>query len=205
MKTRKHQIIALVLASIALFGLGCKKADNANKNVDNSAAGNKNTAVNFSNTNSLPANSDNVSPGNVNSGSSIQPANTAGRGKSDVEKIARFFTEFFGSYSTDSNYGNVTGLKIYMTQNMQKWADTFVAEARKNKIPSGGYFGVTTKAVSVKTNSFSDEQGKAEVTVSCQRREATGTSTNARIYYQDMNLKFLKEKGMWKVDEAKWK
>ena len=196
MKIKKMQLIVLLLAVLALAGLGCKKVDNANQNINSAAVNNKNIAVNGSNTNISNTNANTANP---------QQANAASRGKSDVEKIARFFTEFFGSFSTDSNYGNVTGLKIYMTQNMQKWADGFTADAKKNKNKEAGYFGVTTKAVSVKTDSFSEEQGKAEVTVSCQRREATGTSTNARIYYQDMTVSFLKEKGVWKVNEARWK
>ncbi|TAN57599.1 hypothetical protein EPN15_03680 [Patescibacteria group bacterium] len=204
MKYKRVQFIALILAVIALAGLGCKKADNANININSALGDNKNIAVSGSNKNISNTNASIGGQANANT-ANPQQANAASRGKSDVEKIARFFTEFFGSFSTDSNYGNVTGLKIYMTQNMQKWADGFVADAKKNKNNAAGYFGVTTKAVSVKTDSFSEEQGKAEVTVSCQRREATGTSTNARIYYQDMTVSFLKEKGVWKVNEAKWK
>lgn len=204
MKTKKYHIIVLSFAILTLAGLGCKKADNINENINNAAAGNKNGAVNISNANLSNTNVPIEGQANLNT-NNAQLAIAVSRGKNDVEKIARFFTEFFGSFSTDSNYTNVTGLKIYMTQNMQKWADSFVADAKKNKNNAAGYFGVTTKAVSVKTDSFSDETGKAEATVSCQRREATGTSTNARIYYQDMNLKFVKEKGVWKVDEARWR
>ena len=204
MKIAKSQIIILLFISLALAGLGCKKTDNSIQNANNNAVNNKNITVNIPNTNTSNSNIPAGSQTNTN-GANSQQANAISRGKSDVEKIARFFTEFFGSFSTDSNYSNVTGLKIYMTQSMQKWADGFVADAKKNKKDTAGYFGVTTKAVSVKTDSFSEEQGKAEVTVSCQRREATGTSTNARIYYQDMTVSFLKEKGVWKVNEARWK
>ena len=204
MKIKKMQLIVLLLAVLALAGLSCKKADNANQNINSAAVDNKNIAVNGLNTNISNTNASIRGQENANT-VNPQQANAAIRGKSDVEKIARFFTEFFGSFSTDSNYSNVTGLKVYMTQNMQKWADGFVADAKKNKNSAAGYFGITTKAVSVKTDSFSEEQGKAEVTVSCQRREATGTSTNARIYYQDMTVSFLKEKGVWKVNEARWK
>lgn len=204
MKTKRYQIIILAFAILTLAGLGCKKANNTNQNINNAAIDNKNVAVNGLNANISNANAAANNQANANA-ADVQQAIAASRGKSDVEKIARFFTEFFGSFSTDSNYGNVTGLKIYMTQNMQKWADGFVADAKKNKNDTAGYFGVTTKAVSVKTDSFSEEQGKAEVTVSCQRRESTGTSSNARIYYQDMLISFMKEKGVWKVDEARWK
>ena len=204
MKIKKIQFIALLLAVFALAGLGCKKTDNANQNINNAAIDNKNVAVNGSNANISNINASNRRPSKREY--CKFPASNRGEPREKrCGKIARFFTEFFGSFSTDSNYGNVTGLKIYMTQSMQKWADSFVADAKKNKNNAAGYFGVTTKAVSVKTDSFSEEQGKAEVTVSCQRREATGTSTNARIYYQDITVSFVKEKGVWKVNEAKWK
>lgn len=204
MKSRKMLSIIFFFSALLLAGLGCKKADNTNKNANNSTVVNKNSAINSFNSNVSNINASAESQANTNA-ANAQLAIAVSRGKSDVEKIARFFTEFFGSFSTDSNYSNVTGLKIYMTQNMQKWADGFVVDAKKNKNNAAGYFGVTTKAVSVKTDSFSDEQGKAEVTVSCQRRESTGTSSNARIYYQDMIVSFAKEKGVWKVNEARWK
>ncbi|MEK7130647.1 MAG: hypothetical protein AAB793_03265, partial [Patescibacteria group bacterium] len=143
MKIKKIQFIALLLAVFALAGLGCKKTDNANQNINNAAIDNKNVAVNGSNANISNINASIGGQANANTANS-QQAIAVSRGKSDVEKIARFFTEFFGSFSTDSNYGNVTGLKIYMTQSMQKWADSFVADAKKNKNNAAGYFGVTT-------------------------------------------------------------
>ena len=118
MKIAKSQIIILLFISLALAGLGCKKADNANQNIDSAAVDNKNIAVSGSNTNISNTNASIGGQENANT-ANPQQANATSRGKSDVEKIARFFTEFFGSFSTDSNYGNVTGLKIYMTQNMQ--------------------------------------------------------------------------------------
>lgn len=208
MQNKKIVIITLFFSVLALAGAGCAKSELLNNNGNgNNPELNVNNAVNLFNANSaaVPSNSNEsaVNSGiNANSGSqTVSEAQI----KSNVEKIARFFTEYFGSFSTDADYGNITGLKVYMTQSMQKWADGFVAEARKTKNPAGGYFGVTTKAVSVKTDSFSNEQGKAEVLVSTQRRESTGTSTNSRIYYQDMSVGFVKEKGVWKVNEAKWR
>src|SRR3990170_4010238 len=132
MKIAKSQIIILLFISLALAGLGCKKADNANKNINSAAVNNKNIAINGSNTNISNTNASIGGQENANT-ANPQQANAISRGKSDVEKIARFFTEFFGSFSTDSNYSNVTGLKIYMTQSMQKWADGFTADAKKNK------------------------------------------------------------------------
>ncbi len=203
---KKTQLIVLAFAVLLLAGLGCKQAENVNTN-GSQAQTNQNTngSISLPNTNTGGnAGNSNVVVSNSNASGTVVQTNSEAKAKSDVEKIARFFTEYFGSYSTDSNFTNVTGLKIYMTQNMQKWADSFVQDAKKSQQNTTGYFGVTTKAVSLQTRTFSDSQGTAQVIVSTQRREATGTSTNARIYYQDMTVSFAKEKGVWKVNEAVW-
>lgn len=204
MKRKNIQLVVLFASALLLAGLGCKQAENVNTN-GSQFSQNTNGSASLPNTNTgSNSGNSNVATGNTNSSGTVVQTSSEAKAKSDVEKIARFFTEYFGSYSTDSNFTNVTGLKVYMTQNMQKWADSFVQDAKKSQQNTTGYFGVTTKAVSLQTKVFSDSQGIAQVTVSTQRREATGTSTNARIYYQDMTVSFAKEKGVWKVNEAVW-
>ena len=63
---------------------------------------------------------------------------------------------------------------------------------------------MTTKAVSGKVKQFDDDLGKAEITVSTQRRMSTGSMSNAVSYSQDITIKFIKESGVWKVDSAYW-
>lgn len=132
----------------------------------------------------------------------ISPAE---RTKDTLAKMAGSFTERFGSYSNQSNYTNFEDLYDFMTDGMRRWAEDMVAEMRSQA--SHGqpiYFGVTTKALSSKLTSFSEADNQAEVAVNTQRREATGSTSNARIYYQDMVIKFVNEKGIWKIDGAFW-
>jgi hypothetical protein len=125
--------------------------------------------------------------------------------KTDLSRMAAAFAERFGSYSNQSNFENILDLKNFMTNQMQAWADDFIAKSRAERPDTSIYWGVTTKALKTTILNFDETKGVAEILVSTQRREATGTTTNARIYYQDIAIKFVKENGVWKVDEAIWK
>lgn len=156
---------------------------------------------------SLPANNE-VTGNNVNVSNPIgtTPAvSSAEKTKDTLSKMAGSFTERFGSYSNQSNYTNFEDLYDFMTSDMRSWAQNMVAELRdKNTATADLYYGLTTKSLSSKVTSFDEASGQAEVLVKTQRREATGTTSNARIYYQDMIIKMVNENGIWKVDGAFW-
>lgn len=122
--------------------------------------------------------------------------------KAELSRIANSFVERFGSYSNQSNFENVDSLRVYMTDAMTKWSDDFVKAYRKNNPDTSIYFGITTKAISTKLTNFSDKE--ADFTITTQRKESTGTTDNAKVYYQDISVKFAKEQGVWKVNEAQW-
>lgn len=125
----------------------------------------------------------------------------------DLETMAVSFSERFGSYSnhSDAVYQNIEELYIYMTPDMKKWAEGFVAAERaKAQDPNASYYGITTKALAPRLVSFDDAAGKAEFIVSTQRRENTGESSEAKVYYQDIVIRFLKIDSVWKVNEARW-
>lgn len=122
----------------------------------------------------------------------------------DLKRIAASFAERLGSYSNQSNYGNIRDLKIFMSAKMKRWADNYIKEEISKNTDSSIYFGMSTKAVSEKVNNFDDRIGKAEIVVSAQRRMSTGTMINAVSLQQDIIIYFIKEGGSWKVDEAEW-
>lgn len=120
-----------------------------------------------------------------------------------LKQMAASFAERLGSFSNQSNYGNISDLKIFMTDKMRAWADDYVVAQKEKKGDTATYFGVTTKALSSQTVSFNDAGGKAEITVKTQKREISGDN-NAAVSYQDIVVKFIKEKAIWKVDSAEW-
>jgi hypothetical protein len=123
----------------------------------------------------------------------------------DLERIAKSFAERFGSFSNQSNFSNITDLEIFMSQKMKSWSDNYIKKNQKANVADEVYYGLTTKAVSAKTESFDEGAGTAKIIVSTRRREAMGTTNNAsKLYNQDVAISFVKEAQVWKVDSAIW-
>ncbi len=123
--------------------------------------------------------------------------------ENDFKQLARSFAERFGSYSNQSNYGNIEDLKILMSSKMKTWANDYVKELRNNNSYSGSFYGITTKSlIEPSLNNFSLESGKVEVLLSVQREEIS--TSEPKLYNQDIKIVFIKESGEWLVDEAIW-
>jgi len=122
----------------------------------------------------------------------------------NLKTMAIAFAERFGSYSNHSNYDNIVDLKIFMSAQMQTWADNFIKESRVKSVYSAIYYGLTTKALQAITRSYDESAGVAEILVKTQRRESTGTKSNARSFQQDIIISLVKEKGAWKINGASW-
>lgn len=120
-----------------------------------------------------------------------------------LKEIASSFAERLGSFSNQSNFGNISDLKIFMTDKMKDWADNYITVQKEKKLDASTYFGVTAKALSVQTVSYNDFEDKAEFIVKTQKRAMNETS-ELRTYYQDLSIKFVKDEGIWKVDSAEW-
>lgn len=121
--------------------------------------------------------------------------------RSFLIKTAAAFAERFGSYSNQSNYENLLDVKTLMTQKMQSWIDSLVASKKQGPLPTV-YYGITTRALN--TNIQNLENSKVEIVVSTQRQESVGAEANSRVYYQDLQIVFSKDSGVWQIDEARW-
>lgn len=126
------------------------------------------------------------------------------RVRADLISFALPFAERFGSYSNQASYENLSDLLGFMTESMQVWAREKIASAKEEPLPTI-YKGVTTKALSNTVVSIDEKKGKAEIRVTTQRKELIGSSTNFKVYNQDLVLSFIKEDSVWLVDSAVWK
>lgn len=125
--------------------------------------------------------------------------------KADLQRMAASFAERFGSYSNHSNFSNIVDLKVFMSSKMEQWADSYVFEQRKKGLNKAIYFGITTKSVSEEVKTFDDDVGVASILVSTRRQEYTGSTSNlSNTYDQDVLIKFVNERGAWKIDDAVW-
>ncbi len=121
----------------------------------------------------------------------------------DLAQRSKSYAERLGSYSTQSDYGNFTDLKIYMTPSLQAWSDKYVAE-QKASAKSDSYYGITAKALTTEIKSFDDKAGTAEIIVTTERRESTEKIGGGEPFTQKLDLSFLKVNGEWLMDKAYW-
>ena len=126
-------------------------------------------------------------------------------GQASLERMARSFAERFGSFSNQSNFSNITDLKMVMSKDMQIWAESYIEKNKKFNVADDVYYGLTTKALSTKVESFDDLNGDAIIIVETRRREAMGTTNNAsKLFNQKILITFVKENQAWRVDSAYW-
>jgi hypothetical protein len=122
----------------------------------------------------------------------------------NLEKLASLFAERLGSYSNQSDYGNIVDLKVFMTDSMKEWADSYVAKAKADGAYDGVYRGTMTRAISAQVSSFDDKTGTAKAMVQTQKIESSDAVDNEEVYYEDLAIEFKKEGSSWLVDYAKW-
>lgn len=140
--------------------------------------------------------------GNSNNTMNVSPGVVS---KSDLENIASSFAERFGSYSNQSNFSNLTDLKMFMGDKMRDWVDSYIEEHRIKSSASDIYYGIITKAVAQEIKEYDDNAGVVEILVNTRRRESIGSSSNStNAFSQDITITFHKERGAWKVYSAIW-
>ncbi|MEA2065193.1 MAG: hypothetical protein U9O66_02760 [Patescibacteria group bacterium] len=142
---------------------------------------------------------------NNNVGSGVNQQNGEVNRAADFTIIANITAEKFGSYSSDThNFENLRDMQDLMTDRMKQWTDDFIDNLSiDNSLPQE-YYGVTTRALSVKIISHNEKQD-VEVVVSCQKEEIKGRDNPiSKIKYQDARIKMLYVNEKWIVDELQW-
>ena len=134
----------------------------------------------------------------------ISPLKKADVGSDDLARMASAFAERFGSFSNQSDYGNIRDLQIFMTGTMKTWADNYIIDARSRKTQTAIYYGIVTKAISSEVKQFDADTGSAEILVKTQRRESAGIAGNSATFYQDIIIKYVREQGVWRVSGIYW-
>ena len=92
-------------------------------------------------------------------------------------------------------------LKPFMSDRMWDWAQGEINQGLQSDLPNI-YYGVTTRALKTDLQEYGAVYSK--VTVSTQRQESVGASSNSKVIYKDIEISFVKEDGIWKVDSAFW-
>jgi hypothetical protein len=123
----------------------------------------------------------------------------------ELLKMASVFVERFGTYSNQSNYSNIIDLKMFMSEKMKIWADSYIADMRANQDKDVLYYGISTRVVNEEMDLLDEEFGEARIIVRTRRQEATGfTGNTAESFSQDIIVNMTKENQSWKIDSAFW-
>ena len=187
-------VAAVLLLAMAVYTYVFNKQQNASSPTATSTAANPNSLMETAKKNQPVVNY---------TFSSTTEANRALNAE-DLKKMALSFAERLGSYSNQSNYGNIEDLKIMMSDSMIKWADGYVAQLEKQNSPSAAYYGITTTAISGEVKKFDDKAGQAEILVTTQRQEMRGSGSAPKSFTQVLQVDFVKVKTDWKVNSAVW-
>lgn len=123
--------------------------------------------------------------------------------ENDFAQQASSFAERFGSYSSQSDYGNLTDLKYYMSERMSNWATDYIRDLKNNSSSVDEHYDIKTNVfLAPEVRNYSPQATSVEVLVSTDRLETNGPNTNS--FKQDILIKYVKENGQWLVDSANW-
>ena len=199
--------IIAILAGLALLATIVYFFFFANKTEVNTPAGNK--EINTLNTGSVTKSDNNntvpVQEAQKTSVVPVKKTNPEKFSEEDLKKMALLFAERFGSFSNQSNFRNISDLKIFMSESMQKWADDYIKEQNEKMADNSIYYGIITKAVTTEVRQLDEAAGQAAVMVGTRRRETAMLDSNSSdTYNQDILISFVKENNLWKVNNAYW-
>ncbi len=119
---------------------------------------------------------------------------------SSVQSLSKTFTERYGSYSSEADFANLEDVLSLMTADFAARTQTLINTGTAQE----GYYGISTKVITITVDQMDEAAGTAQTTVTTQREESKGGPQNAVVRYQDIVLVFVKEGEVWKVASATW-
>lgn len=119
---------------------------------------------------------------------------------SDVISLSKTFVERYGSYSNEADFSNLEDVLPLMSSSFADETQKFIDETT----PSQNHYGISTQVITVNVESEDISGGTVRVLVNTQRQESIGSPQNSTVMYQEIELNFVKEGGVWKVDSATW-
>src|SRR3989339_991515 len=188
-------IVTVIIFVVAVIGGGYYlKTTRTSENTQN----NQNSSQTNNNSNSLPNENDNTNA--INTTPQPSPSETPQVVKNEedaVLRLARVFTERYGSYSNRSNFENIIHLEPFMTESFQKESLQFIEDHAQDGMAEE-FYGISTTAASLTVDQFTKEQS-ATVNIATRRVESR-SNQDRRIFSQDAIVELLFVSGNWKIN-----
>ncbi|MFH1508625.1 MAG: hypothetical protein ABIE68_00435 [bacterium] len=122
--------------------------------------------------------------------------------KNSLAAIAENFTTIYGTFSTNDEkpFSNLLDLKNYASKSL---GETFQSKADGAKKQNNGtYYSISTTALN--STIINTNTAKTEVLVTVKQEERKENAAQTKSFYKTIIIKFIKEQGQWKVDQATW-
>jgi len=120
--------------------------------------------------------------------------------ETQLKRLARTFTERYGTFSNQNDLENLESLNVFMTDSFIAETDQLISRERANQTPEDPYYGITTRVISLDTVSFDEDGGFMTVELQTQRDETDTAAGTTQTIDQDALLKFNKVGDRWLVD-----
>lgn len=114
--------------------------------------------------------------------------------------IARSFVERLGSFSSESGYTNIDDVMVLASTSLQSELRNLKAQALKSQ--SDAYYGVSTRVISLATES--ETETTAAITITTSRIESIGDPRSKEVRNQEISLNLVKEGNTWLVEDYSW-
>jgi ABC-type glycerol-3-phosphate transport system substrate-binding protein len=184
----------LLLATLVLLLIALGRTPATNTTTDNTNTITTNTTVTTTTTTTT---SDTTTDSTTNTTTSepVPPDD-----ETALRRVVNNFTERFGSYSTDTNYENITLARSLMTATMSKTADTIIAN---NAQQSDTFYSVESRVMTTTLTDYAADATGATAEVDVRQTIVSG-QTNPTYRNQSARLTLVKAGDTWKVDSFKW-
>jgi len=118
-----------------------------------------------------------------------------------LRPLSKTFSELYLSFSTAGNSENLVDSKLMMTPAFATRTDA-VIKANRVQPPTGDFYGVTSRAISIEVGAIDEQAGTAAVVVDLNRQERGSGNQLRTPYNQRLTIMFVSVDGEWKVDDA---
>ncbi len=117
--------------------------------------------------------------------------------------VVRAFVERLGSYSSESDYGNLEDVFVFSAPNLRASLEATLARERAKTSEGSGYSGVSTTFIRAKVL----EQGEStqRLLVTTQRVFSFGSPKSQETRYQDIEVSLTRSGDTWLVESYTWK
>ncbi len=125
---------------------------------------------------------------------------TTSTGNDTLISLAEKFTAAYGTFSSQSNFANITDNYSYMSEALRQSMATFVA-GKQAQGTSGTVSETTTTVLMSKVL----ENTGSTATVLVDNFRESSSATSGRVgRYENALVKFVMESSSWKVSEIRW-